>query len=1050
LANGIFVGDGKLQKRSVPAADVDGSSEALWAKDIQGLPIFCEREALLESGNPSDAALDRIEKTVTFWRKDQRLRAATRAVSVILVLLVAASIAAALTAGQKAREAVIAAGEADRQQGISVGRQAEIDGDALRRQFKQMNDSVWPDALRHGTLLAIEASRRLEKNGIAPGEADLALRAALDNFPRSVRHFALDDPIDSAALTPDGAYLITSFKGKTTRVWNTADHALVSTLGDGAELSPDRTLAVLAEPDGALAMLELPLGKPIWTKHVDGATHLRRFSADGNYLASDVSPAKGDARRSNVVIWSARTGAELAIVNYTGSLTGMALSGTGDLLALSFERPRGHRLKASAKTILQVWARKDATYTFLAEAAVPFDGGPLSDLTFSPDATLLAANTGYHATLRDARTLKEVAAIAGPDRGPDKAIGNNIEEVAWLGFGPSGETLGTIGDDGTMQTWAVPGGSLMFSESTPGNPPGGPCAVIGKAGGARIVDIGRGRNVAWLLADKFPGYCDYAPDAQQLVLYEERDLWLYDLVSAQEDARVSNDGSANMRRRNLSPDGRYLAMADGKKVILWDVIAARALGSFEHTGELYGDIALSRDATRLATISWDGKVYLWETANRQPTWTIGSLDVIRKDEDDEEQWNVKAIYFSDAGKYLVLELGAGTYIWDVATHREIVHLPDVDGFRFTRDDEAALARHGDALQAIDMKTGKPMIDAATGEPAIPLPIENQWAFEFEPKAGLIAREQNGSIAVSALGNSHPRYLLSGLGDTMAYAFSPNGSKLAVLGHGDTKTGQVVDAMTGRQIVQLSASKDVRDFKFSSSERYLVALADASRGGIAEIIIWDLANGRKLVLPPLDQVIADIAFSPDESHVAVVGYETAKASVFNLASGKREADLSIDRQANDSRFGPDRKQLSSVEEAQLPRARFGADGKTLLQWTEDTVSVWEVGSWVETARLSHGGTVLSATSNSEKQRVATVSEDLVARQWVLPSAELIDRACRGLAGNLSSSEWRRNFGREIYSKTCENLPAPEAIAGVDTGAGAQAGADWQPGPVRPAR
>jgi hypothetical protein len=113
----------------------------------------------------------------------------------------------------------------------------------------------------------------------------------------------------------------------------------------------------------------------------------------------------------------------------------------------------------------------------------------------------------------------------------------------------------------------------------------------------------------------------------------------------------------------------------------------------------------------------------------------------------------------------------------------------------------------------------------------------------------------------------------------------------------------------------------------------------------------------------------------------------------------------------------------IQESQNPQAKFSSDGKSLLNWTEDVVSVWEAGSWVELARLDHGGTVLSASFVPGGRLVATVSEDLIARQWILAQTELIERAGLTLTRNLTLPEWRRNFGREPYAKTCSNIGTP---------------------------
>lgn len=87
-----------------------GAKEALWACDIEGLPVSCEgldaegRE-VLKTGEPSSEVIRRIEKTFTFTRKDERLRKASTVVGGVLLLLIGASVVAGYIATKKGEEA---------------------------------------------------------------------------------------------------------------------------------------------------------------------------------------------------------------------------------------------------------------------------------------------------------------------------------------------------------------------------------------------------------------------------------------------------------------------------------------------------------------------------------------------------------------------------------------------------------------------------------------------------------------------------------------------------------------------------------------------------------------------------------------------------------------------------------------------------------------------------------------------------------------------------------------------------------------------------------
>lgn len=83
-----------VDKRSLPAPGASEDQEATWAADIEGVPPACESVGALESGNPSSNVVNRIEKTFTFNRKDQRMRKASAFAAAALVLMIGASVVA--------------------------------------------------------------------------------------------------------------------------------------------------------------------------------------------------------------------------------------------------------------------------------------------------------------------------------------------------------------------------------------------------------------------------------------------------------------------------------------------------------------------------------------------------------------------------------------------------------------------------------------------------------------------------------------------------------------------------------------------------------------------------------------------------------------------------------------------------------------------------------------------------------------------------------------------------------------------------------------------
>lgn len=119
-------------EKIVPAADLVGqgisvnSNQALWAAAIAGLPMLCECNEVLTSGEPSGEIVNRIRRTFQFWTKDQRLRISSMLIATVLLLLIGGSVWAArlavLNAAKAAhlnKAALLAQEEATKQKGLA-------------------------------------------------------------------------------------------------------------------------------------------------------------------------------------------------------------------------------------------------------------------------------------------------------------------------------------------------------------------------------------------------------------------------------------------------------------------------------------------------------------------------------------------------------------------------------------------------------------------------------------------------------------------------------------------------------------------------------------------------------------------------------------------------------------------------------------------------------------------------------------------------------------------------------------------------------------------
>lgn len=198
LRGGVTCVDGALAR--VGHAVTGTHTEAMWAGDIEGLPVSCERGGALKTGEPSAEVVSRIEKTFTFSRKDERLRRATTFVAALLLLLVGASVVAGYVAtrkGQEARrmtaEAALAEGRARAAEGkakeqeenarLQTARAEEAAAkaeraEALARDKTKLADEKTQLAAEK-TRLANEQTRKAEAASLRAAEQELSARKNL-------------------------------------------------------------------------------------------------------------------------------------------------------------------------------------------------------------------------------------------------------------------------------------------------------------------------------------------------------------------------------------------------------------------------------------------------------------------------------------------------------------------------------------------------------------------------------------------------------------------------------------------------------------------------------------------------------------------------------------------------------------------------------------------------------------------------------------------------------------------------------------------------------
>jgi DNA-binding beta-propeller fold protein YncE len=331
----------------------------------------------------------------------------------------------------------------------------------------------------------------------------------------------------------------------------------------------------------------------------------------------------------------------------------------------------------------------------------------------------------------------------------------------------------------------------------------------------------------------------------------------------------------------FSPSGATLAIADNRRICLWD-IAAKRCTSYLPTSAW--SVAFSPNGKLLAAVHADGSganiISLWNPATPQPTpvllrnpnsqgtysvaWgpdneTLAAADV----NGTTYLWNVvthkliapplpgpqgqpaSSVAFSGDGKLLAVgyENGSTAYLFNVVTHKLIARLPGPQGQSAT---SVAFSRDG-TLLAVGYENGRTYLWSAVTQQLIARfgdsSGQSAYSVAFSPDSRLLAvGDTNGSIYVFDVA---ARELLRTLGEPNSgpvdsVVFSPRGGILAAgYGHGSVYLWYISLRLSIVRICCQVCSPSSSDRRFSSCRTR--ALRRAPRSCAASRSAWSDAR-----------------------------------------------------------------------------------------------------------------------------------------------------------------------------------------------------------------
>ena len=577
--------------------------------------------------------------------------------------------------------------------------------------------------------------------------------------------------------------------------------------------------------------------------------------------------------------------------------------------------------------------------------------GPVWSVSLSPRADIIASS-GPDGTVRLFKTR---------DGTKDRAIISDSRWIYDVGLTPDGRSVVACNTDGAWSVRAADDGTLSLYVPSDSNQVGRELTKLSIApdGQTLVTGDSAGRLKQWSLATgKKLGEWQAHRSAVWALRHLDNDrivsgsasgeivMWTHGraeiLVSARErrpasiattpDGRylVYTDGD-NVRVEEMgtttsfslpvpaervtsiaiAPDGATLAIAENKRIALWDVVNRKLLRTLNAHTDIVHDVEFSPTGEDLASASFDRTARLWRVADGHLIATIDHGD------------HVRAVSFSPSGDRLI------TGGWDRSLRAFDVKLGVSPVFRGHSQPVKAVTFNDDGTELISVARDGSIRrwDIDAGREISKKQLEGEQVMTLSRDGlRLVTSDRHGVAYLWDLERGTKRTLAGGQSQTIATAaFSPNGAILASLGHkGELLAWSVSDhtmsrlnrrAAAGRALAVASsgliATADMmqatvelwetdhpaRQHDLSGHSNWVTTVAIspeadtvASAGYDGTVHLWRANDGQtRIVIPTPQKTVTHLVFSPAADQIAAGGTD-GTLRIFDVATGRELATL----------------------------------------------------------------------------------------------------------------------------------------------------------------
>ncbi|MFC2099565.1 hypothetical protein ACFLSF_01880 [Candidatus Bipolaricaulota bacterium] len=436
----------------------------------------------------------------------------------------------------------------------------------------------------------------------------------------------------------------------------------------------------------------------------------------------------------------------------------------------------------------------------------------------------------------------------------------------------------------------------------------------------------------------------------------------------------------------FSPDDALLAFGSWDDTIeLWEVSTGQRAATLEAPGRYISSIAFSDDGTLLASGSWTGSVALWDVPQRRLETTI------------ESGW-AHSIALAPNSPLLAVGLNSGkVQVWDYSTGTQlqsvIDHWEAVSALVFSPDGSTLATASADGSIAFRDPRTCTVIDSLQGYASRPCSLA------FSPDGQTVAIGSTQTIRCYDVTSGKYAFTLSPAGRyANSLSFSAD-SRLLVASTGDPVQSswgneiKVWDLQTRNPVITITDSQEVTAVALSPDGKLLIS---GTPEGVLKV--WDVESGSiQASTKPFESPVGGVAFSNDGSMLAA-------------ASGTEGIAVLLDVETLETVH----RLLDNPLIPLLGKVAFSADDSKLAVARRGAAKIWDLKSGVLLHSLVDGGQLIRSLGFSRNgEFLVTGSDDGTVRVWDIEEQDVlysIDAGPTGfdpptaISGNCSLLAW----------------------------------------------